>query len=162
MYSKEYKFEKWLQVLFRTALALLKVFNKAVYDKKGDLYNEAKKDGVNKSFANFCKNLQISPEDLLKTAFKIPRFSKTDIQKLTNKLEMEAKSNKLHKAGRSTKSNEELTTDGRTSSQQFSTPQHRPSGTYPIHHLVSELLSKDQVCLRYFFKIQIQYWDTFV
>ena len=50
-----------------------------------------------------------------------------DIHKLTNKLEMEAKANKLHKAGRRTKSNEELTTDGRTSSQQFSTPQHRPS-----------------------------------
>ena len=126
-------------------MALLKIFHKAVSDKKGNLYNATKKDGVIKSFASFSKNLLISPEELLKTAIKIPRFSKTDIQKLTNKLEMEAKANKLHKAGRRTKSNEELTTDGRTSSQQFSTPQHRPSGTYPIHHLVSELLSKDQV-----------------
>ena len=126
-------------------MALLKVFHKTVSKKKSALYNEAKKDGVYKSIDNFCKNLKISPEELLKTAFKIPRFSKSDIQKLTNKLEMEAKANKLHKAGRRTKSNEELTTDGRTSSQQFSTPQHRPSGTYPIHHLVSELLSKDQV-----------------
>ena len=126
-------------------MALLKVFHKAANDKKSELYNETKKDGVYKSFANFSINLRISPEELLKTAFKIPRFSMSNIQKLTNKLELEAKANKLHKAGRRTKSNEELTTDGRTSSQQFSTPHHRPSGTYPIHHLVSELLSKDQV-----------------
>jgi hypothetical protein len=128
-------------------LALLKIFHKTVSDKKSSLYNATKKDGVIKSFASFCKNLLISPDELLKTAFKIPRFSKTDIQKLTDKLEVEAKANKLHRTGRRTKSNEELTTDGRTSSQQFSTPQHRPSGTYPIHHLVSELLNKDQVCL---------------
>ena len=31
----------------------------------------------------------------------------------------------------------------------FSTPQHRPSGTYPIHHLQSELLTKDQVACPY-------------
>jgi len=137
------------KVLFRTALALLKLFYKAVNDKKGDSYNSAKKDGVNKAFSSFCKNLQISPEDLLKTAFKIPRFSKSDIEKLTANLEMEAKANKLHKAGRRTRSNEELTVDGgsngKANCQPFSTPQHRPSGTYPIHHLVSQLLSKEQM-----------------
>ena len=61
------------------------MFHKTVNDKKGDFYNATKKDGVNKSFANFCKKLQMSPEELLKNAFKIPRFSKTDIEKLTNK-----------------------------------------------------------------------------
>jgi len=137
------------KVLFRTALALLKLFHKAIVDKKGDLYNSAKKDGIHKTFAKFCKNLNISSEELLKTAFKIPRFSKSDIQKLTVKLELEAKANKLHRAGRKSRSNEELSTDGggsdRANSHNFSTPQHRPSGTYPIHHLVSELLSKEQL-----------------
>ena len=115
-------------------------------DKKGDLFNLAKKDGVDKAFVNFSKNLKISAEDLLKTAFKIPRFSKSDIEKLTIKLEMEAKTNKLQKSGRKTRSNEELTVDGNSGGRvEFSTPQHRPSGTYPIHHLASQLLSKDQV-----------------
>eukprot|EP00092_Neocalanus_flemingeri_P037875 GFUD01041228.1.p1 GENE.GFUD01041228.1~~GFUD01041228.1.p1 ORF type:complete len:554 (-),score=152.51 GFUD01041228.1:339-2000(-) len=137
------------KVLFRTALALLKLFHKAVLDKKGDWYNSTKKDGIHKTFASYCTKLNISPEDLLKTAFKIPRFSRSDIQKLAVKLEMEAKANKLHRVGRRTKSNEELSVDGgpddRANTQSFSTPQHRPSGTYPIHHLVSELLSKDQL-----------------
>jgi len=134
------------KVLFRTALALFKLFHKAVADKKGDLYNSAKKDGIHKAFAKHCQHLNISPEELLKTAFKIPRFSKSDIQKLTVKLEMEAKANKLKRRSRS---NEELSRDGGLNtkgvSHNFSTPQHRPSGTYPIHHLVSELLSKDQL-----------------
>jgi len=134
------------KVLFRTALALLKHFYKTVVDKKSDMFNLAKKDGVDKAFANFSKNLKISVDDLLKTAFKIPRFSKSDIEKLTSKLEMEAKTNKLHKSGRKTRSNEELTVDGSSGGRvEFSTPQHRPSGTYPIHHLVSQLLSKDQM-----------------
>ena len=63
---------KMVQVLFRTALALLKVFHKTVSDKKSALYNEAKKDGVYKSFENFCKNLQICPEELLKLLSKYP------------------------------------------------------------------------------------------
>jgi len=134
------------KVLFRTALAILKHFYKNVADKKGDAFNMAKKDGVDKAFANFSKNLKISVDELLKTAFKIPRFSKSDIEKLTSKLEMEAKTNKLHKSGRKTRSNEELTVDGSSGGRvEFSTPQHRPSGTYPIHHLASQLLSKDQM-----------------
>ena len=141
----------YLQVLFRTALALFKLFHKAVADKKGDLYNSAKKDGIHKAFAKHCQHLNISPEELLKTAFKIPRFSKSDIQKLTVKLEMEAKANKLKRRSRS---NEELSRDGGLNtkgvSHNFSTPQHRPSGTYPIHHLVSELLSKDQVISKHY------------
>jgi len=137
------------KVLFRTALALVKIFYKSMADKKGEIYNKAKKDCVNKAFVTFCKNLPISAEDLLKAAFKIPRFSKSDIEKLTAKLDMEAKANKLNLASRRTKSNEELTVDGnsgdKVTPQQFSTPQHRPSGTYPIHHLMSQLLSKDQI-----------------
>jgi len=141
-------FNEGHKVLFRTALALLKIFHKAAADKKGEVYNSAKKDGLDKTFAKFCKNLNISPEDLLKIAFKFPRFSKSDIQKLSVKLEIEAKANKLHRAVGRSKSNEEISTDGGTSKanvQNFSTPQHRPSGTYPIHHLVSELLSKNQM-----------------
>jgi len=134
------------KVLFRTALALLKIFYKSVVDKKGDLYNSAKKDGVDRAFENCIKNLKISTEDLLKAAFKIPRFSKSDIEKLTTKLEMEAKANKLHKSGRRTRSNEDLTVEDICAGRvEFSTPQHRPSGTYPIHHLVSQLLSKEQM-----------------
>ena len=29
--------------------------------------------------------------------------------------------------------------------QEFLTPQRQPAGAYPIHHLVSELLSKEQL-----------------
>ena len=61
-------------------------------------------------------------------------FSKADIAKLTAKLDMEAKANRLKRAGRR-----------RSRAAAFSTLQHRPAGAYPIHHLVSELLSKEQL-----------------
>ena len=133
------------KVLFRVALALLKLFHKSV-NKKGDLHQNAKKDGLLKTFSNFVKNLEVSSEELLKIAFKFPRFSKSDIAKLTTKLELEAKANRLRRAGRRNRSTEDVSDfANKKMAQNFSTPQHRPTGAYPIHHLVSELLSKEQV-----------------
>ena len=131
------------KVLFRVALAILKLFYKSVSSKK-EIYNEAKKDGLYKTFNKHSKNLSVSADELLKIAFKFPRFSKADIAKLTSKLEMEAKANRLKRTGRRTRSSEDVSDVG-SRPHNFSTPQHRPSGAYPIHHLVSELLSKEQL-----------------
>ena len=131
------------KVLFRVALALLKLFYKSVVNKK-EVYNEAKTDGLYNTFNKHSKNISVTADELLKIAFKFPRFSKADIAKLTSKLEMEAKANRLKRTGRRTRSTEDVS-DSNLRSCKFSTPQHRPSGAYPIHHLVSELLSKEQI-----------------
>ena len=133
------------KVLFRVALAKLKLFYKSVSDKK-ELYQTSKKDGLYPTFSSHSKNLSVSPDELLKIAFKFPRFSKADIAKLTAKLDMEAKANRLKRTGRRTRSSEDLgDTGSRHLATAFSTPQHRPAGAYPVHHLVSEILSKEQV-----------------
>ena len=133
------------KVLFRVALAKLKLFYKSVSEKK-ELYQCAKKDGLYSTFSSHSKNLSVSPDELLKIAFKFPRFSKADIAKLTAKLDTEAKANRLKRTGRRARSSEDLGDSGtRHQAAIFSTPQHRPAGAYPVHHLVSEILSKEQV-----------------
>ena len=134
------------KVLFRVALAKLKLFYKSVSDKK-DLYQAAKKDGLFSTFSSHSKNLSVTPNELLRIAFKFPRFSKADIAKLTAKLDMEAKANRLKRTSRGrARSSEDLGDLGtKHPAAAFSTPQHRPAGAYPVHHLVSEILSKEQV-----------------
>ena len=133
------------KVLFRSALALLKTFFKSI-NTKSDLYQTAKSAGLISTFAQYAKSLAMSPNDFLKIAFKFPRFSKADIAKLSAKLEMEAKANRLTRTGRRHRSSEDVSeAGGRGVGLSFSTPQHRPSGSYPVHHLTSQLLSKDQV-----------------
>ena len=83
----------------------MKYFYKSV-SKKSDLYQQAKKDGLVTAFAEHVTNMDVGSDELLKTAFKFPRFSKADIAKLTSKLEMEAKANRLRRAGRKTRSSE--------------------------------------------------------
>ena len=128
------------KVLFRVALAKLKLFYKAV-SAKGELHQAAKKDGLHSAFSS----QPVTADQLLKVAFKFPRFSKADIAKLTAKLDMEAKANRLKRAGRRTRSSEDVSDTTRSRAAAFSTPQHRPAGAYPIHHLVSELVSKEQL-----------------
>ena len=129
------------KVLFRVALAKLKLFYKAV-SAKGELHQAAKKDGLHSAFSS----QPVTADQLLKVVCKFPRFSKADIAKLTAKLDMEAKANRLKRAGRRTRSSEDVSSDTtRSRAAAFSTPQHRPAGAYPIHHLVSELLSKEQL-----------------
>ena len=133
------------KVLFRAALALLKTFFKAL-KANGELYETAKSSGLIPTFANYAKTLPLSAEEFLKIAFKFPRFSKADIAKLSSKLEMEAKANRLSRAGRRHRSSEEVRQAGAgLAGRPFSTPQHRPRGAYPVHHLTSHLLSKEQI-----------------
>ena len=131
------------KVLFRAALALLKLFFKSI-NTNTDTFQAAKSSGLASAFAKYVKNLSMSADQFLTVAFKFPRFSKADIAKLSAKLEMEAKANRLTRTGRRHRSSENVGEAGGVGLS-FSTPQHRPSGTYPIHHLGSELLSKDQL-----------------
>ena len=87
------------------SFAIVKYFHKSL-SKKSDLYQQAKKENLWTVFANFVSSLDMGSDELLKTAFKFPRFSKSDIAKLTAKLEMEAKANRLRRAGRKTRSSE--------------------------------------------------------
>ena len=111
-----------------------------------ELCQTAKSSGLIPTFASYAKTLSMPADEFLRIAFKFPRFSKADIAKLNSKLEMEAKANRLSRAGRRHRSTEEVRgAGGGQAAHPFSTPQHRPSGAYPVHHLTSHLLSKDQV-----------------
>ena len=131
------------KVLFRVALALLKLFIKSNKDK----LETVKKDGLYNAFIKHVKNPGVKTDELLKIAFKFPRFSKSDIAKLTEKLDQEAKMNRLKMRMRRNTSLEELSSGARRGkAQQFFTPQHRPgAGVYQIHHLESELMSRDEL-----------------
>ena len=134
------------KVLFRAALALLKTFFKSLKSNT-ELCQTAKSSGLIPTFASYAKTLSMPADEFLRIAFKFPRFSKADIAKLSSKLEMEAKANRLSRAGRRHRSSEDVrgAVRGAGVGHPFSTPQHRPSGAYPVHHLTSHLLSKDQV-----------------
>ena len=118
------------KVLFRVALAKLKLFYKAV-SAKGELHQAIKKDGLHSAFSS----QPVTADQLLKVAFKFPRFSKADIAKLTAKLDMEAKANRLKRAGRRTRSSEDVSSDTtrRGPASRRSRP-HRTGRPAPLLH----------------------------
>ena len=61
------------KVLFRVALAKLKLFYKAV-SAKGELHQAAKKDGLHSAFSS----QPVTADQLLKVVCKFPRFSKAE------------------------------------------------------------------------------------
>jgi hypothetical protein len=162
------------KVLFRAALALLKIFTKQVgffsllvymmlvdgcpgaqlADRKGARYTAAKATGLEMEFRVFCGAPGVLPEELMARAFKFPRFSKADIAKLTARLEVEARSRKAVRR-RSAGSGPPAAGEGLRAlgdslavRQGLSTPQPRPRGAlqvFPINDLRSSLLTRERL-----------------
>jgi len=98
------------KILFRSGLALLKLFSKQVAKSNSETHKNVKANGIDKELPNFCCNLAIPVDELLEVGFKIQWFSRSDILKITLKLEMELKSRtniRLEDSGRR-RSNVEL------------------------------------------------------
>jgi len=76
------------KVLYRFALALLKS-----YTKQTHTLSKLNEEGLSKSLKTCITSLKIDEFTLIQSGFKIPRFSKTEILKLSVRLEMELKSN---------------------------------------------------------------------
>jgi len=100
------------KVLYRIGLAVLKLFAKSVSADSSALNN----DNFNNQIQRFCQGLSIPVDELMRVAFKIPRFSRAEINKTALRLEMELKSLSTMRAeegqGRRRSNEELLTTDG--------------------------------------------------
>ncbi len=83
------------KVLYRTALALLKAFSRELGRPGSQLYASLQQQNtaatLQQEFVKFCAALPVTPEVIMRSAFKIPRFSKAELQRIQIKLEMEFK-----------------------------------------------------------------------
>ncbi|CAL4124990.1 unnamed protein product [Meganyctiphanes norvegica] len=79
------------KVLMRVSLAIFQMFVKAV-TRDSSMAASLPSRGVSEAINRFCQGLQMSPNKLLKTAFGIRGFSKTEINKVTVQMEMMLKS----------------------------------------------------------------------
>ncbi|XP_023326393.1 TBC1 domain family member 24 isoform X2 [Eurytemora carolleeae] len=93
------------KVLYRTGLAILKLFSKEIFKPGTNLSGS-----LASQIQIFCSNLAIPEEEFIRVGFKIQRFSKSDLAKIMVKLEMEVKAQnsiKIEDGGRR-RSNQEL------------------------------------------------------
>ena len=81
------------KVLYRTAMALLKAFSRELSRPDSPLYATLKAPtaGLQPEFRNFCGALPVADEVIMRSAFKIPRFSRVELRKIQLKLEMDFK-----------------------------------------------------------------------
>ncbi|XP_042237104.1 GTPase-activating protein skywalker-like isoform X3 [Homarus americanus] len=88
------------KVMLRIALAIFHLFVKAVAHDPA-MVGALPSKGLNESIMQFCQNIQISPQKLLKTAFGIRAFSKSEITKVVVQTEMYLKSQRMMGGGSS-------------------------------------------------------------
>ncbi|XP_076065977.1 GTPase-activating protein skywalker isoform X2 [Oratosquilla oratoria] len=81
------------KVFLRVALAIFHVFVKAV-TRDSSLASSLPSRGLSESISRFCQNMQLPPSKLLRTAFGIRGFSKSEIRKVLLQTEMLIKSQK--------------------------------------------------------------------
>ncbi|XP_069939415.1 GTPase-activating protein skywalker isoform X3 [Cherax quadricarinatus] len=160
------------KVLLRIALAIFHLFVKAVTHDPNMIASLPSR-GLNESIMHFCQNIQISPQKLLKTAFGIRAFSKSEITKVVVQTEMYLKSQRvmggtgsgagqMH-APETPTLNRSVSLEGLPTSESQSSiqmmshtltikegsrspaPRVRTMGQYPIHNIKSMIVSKDEL-----------------
>lgn len=77
-----------LQVLYRTAMAILILFQKSSSSASSEWLAEIQKNGVDSALTKFCKEIPVSPQKLLKVAFGIRGLSSSYISRVFLKTEM--------------------------------------------------------------------------
>lgn len=82
------------KVFMRIALAIFHLFGKAVTHDPS-VAGSLPSRGLSESIMQFCQNLQVPPQKLLKTAFGIRGFSKSEITKVVVQTEMYLKSQRM-------------------------------------------------------------------
>ncbi|GAB6031291.1 hypothetical protein CHUAL_009090 [Chamberlinius hualienensis] len=80
------------KVLYRVAMALIILFTKAVAKGDATLTQEVQRSGIASAFRKFCREINIPPHKLLKTAFGIRGFSQKTISSIVLRIEMGLKS----------------------------------------------------------------------
>lgn len=82
------------KVLLRVALAIFNLFVK-VLTHDSSMVASLPSRGLLETLSQFCQNIQVSPQKLLKTAFGIRGFSKSEITKVEVQTEMYLKSQRM-------------------------------------------------------------------
>ncbi|XP_071525267.1 GTPase-activating protein skywalker-like [Panulirus ornatus] len=85
---------KGSKVFMRIALAIFHLFGKAVTHDPS-VAGSLPSRGLSESIIQFCQNLQVPPQKLLKTAFGIRGFSESEITKVVVHTEMYLKSQRM-------------------------------------------------------------------
>ncbi|CAH1956150.1 unnamed protein product [Acanthoscelides obtectus] len=80
-------FHEGIKVLYRTAMAILILFQKFT-TSSSEWLAEIQKNGVDSALTKFCKELPVTPQKLLKVAFGIRGLSSTYISRVFLKTEM--------------------------------------------------------------------------
>nr|XP_045609959.1 GTPase-activating protein skywalker-like isoform X2 [Procambarus clarkii] len=160
------------KVLLRIALAIFQLFVKAV-THDSNMIASLPTRGLNESIMLFCQNIQIPPHKLLKTAFGIRAFSKSEITKVIVQTEMYLKSQRVmggtgSGAGQmnvpeTLSLNRSVSLEGLPTSESQSNiqmmshtltikegsrspaPRVRTMGQYPIQNVKSMIVSKDEL-----------------
>ncbi|XP_045130789.1 GTPase-activating protein skywalker-like isoform X2 [Portunus trituberculatus] len=160
------------KVLLRIALAIFHVFVKTL-THDSSMVASLPSRGLHETLYHFCQNIQITPQKLLKTAFGIRGFSKSEITKVVLQTEMILKSQRTHggAGGGTGQTNlpetpslhRSLSLEGLPTSETQSNiqmmshtltikegsrspaPRVRAMGQYPINNVKSGIVSKDEL-----------------
>ncbi|XP_072391493.1 GTPase-activating protein skywalker isoform X2 [Diabrotica undecimpunctata] len=85
-------FHEGVKVLYRTAMAILILFQKFSSSSSSEWLAEIQKNGVDSALTKFCKECPVSPQKVLKVAFGIRGLSSSYISRVFLKTEMILKS----------------------------------------------------------------------
>uniref|UniRef100_A0A0P4W7R3 TLDc domain-containing protein n=1 Tax=Scylla olivacea TaxID=85551 RepID=A0A0P4W7R3_SCYOL len=160
------------KVLLRIALAIFHVFVKTL-THDSSMVASLPSRGLHETLYHFCQNIQITPQKLLKTAFGIRGFSKSEITKVVLQTEMFLKSQRtlggagggtgqmnppetpsLHRSvsleglpTSETQSNIQMMSHTLTIKEgsRSPAPRVRAMGQYPINNVKSVIVSKDEL-----------------
>ncbi|KAG0726689.1 TBC1 domain family member 24 [Chionoecetes opilio] len=161
------------KVLLRIALAIFHLFVKTL-THDSSMVASLPSRGLEETLFQFCQNIQISPQKLLKTAFGIRGFSKSEITKVVLQTEMYLKSQRtlggaggggagqmnppetpsLHRSvsleglpTSETQSNIQMMSHTLTIKEgsRSPAPRVRAMGQYPINNVKSVIISKDEL-----------------
>ncbi|XP_056645914.1 GTPase-activating protein skywalker isoform X6 [Diorhabda sublineata] len=81
-------FHEGIKVLYRTAMAILILFQKSSTPSSSEWLAEIQKNGIDSALSKFCKECPVSPQKVLKVAFGIRGLSSSYISRVFLKTEM--------------------------------------------------------------------------
>ncbi|XP_055376573.1 GTPase-activating protein skywalker isoform X2 [Condylostylus longicornis] len=155
-------FHEGIKVFYRVALAILILFHKQSTSSSNNEWNaENIKNDIDNVLIKFCKNIQVSPTKLLRTAFSIRALSSTYISRIFIKTEMILKSRSVISGSKQliksrssdnlpssqSQVNIQMMSNTLTIKEGQQSPEHRvrAMGVYPIQALQSQICDQDEL-----------------
>ena len=79
------------KILYRICFAIISIFVRHIKTKGSSWNGSIKQRGLQGAFIHFCKEIPVNPNNLLNKCFRYRNFSRSNIQKANNLMEMELK-----------------------------------------------------------------------